>query len=77
MAFSFSRARATIGPLRHEIGERVIEWPARMYGIELLRLILGDFEHLHGKNAEAIFFSNLFNDVADGVLGDGVGLYDW
>jgi hypothetical protein len=46
-----------------------------MYGIELLRLILGDFEHLHGKNAEAIFLE-LFNDVADGVLGDGVGLYD-
>jgi hypothetical protein len=46
-----------------------------MDGVTLLGLMLGDFQHLHGENAEAIFLE-LLNDVADGILADGVGLDD-
>src|SRR5258708_654651 len=60
---------------RHESGERVIERPARMHRVKLLRLMLRDFQHLHGQNTEAILLE-LFNDVANRVLGDGVGFYD-
>src|SRR5437879_12384789 len=41
----------------HEFGQRVIERPARMYGIELLSLVFVNFQHLSGKNAEVIFRS--------------------
>src|SRR5258708_2957150 len=60
---------------RHEPGERAIKWPARMHGVKLLRLMLRDFQHLHGENAEAILFK-LFNDVANCVLDDRVGFHD-
>src|ERR1700730_9933433 len=46
-----------------------------MHGVELLGLMLGDFQHLHGKNAKAIFLE-LFDDVSDRVLADGVRLDD-
>src|ERR1700730_10928499 len=46
-----------------------------MHGVELLGLMLGDFQHLHGKNAKAIFLE-LFDDVSDRVFADGVGLDD-
>src|SRR5580704_5273775 len=46
-----------------------------MHGVKLLRLILGNFQHLHGENVEAILLE-LFNDVADRVLGDGVRFHD-
>ena len=46
-----------------------------MDSVELLRLVLGDFQHLHGQNAEAIFLE-LFNDVSDRVLLHRVGLDD-
>jgi hypothetical protein len=43
--------------------------------IELLRLMLGDFQHLHGQNAEAILLE-LLDDVSDRVLLHRVGLDD-
>ncbi len=46
-----------------------------MHGVELLGLMLGNFQHLHGENAEVIFFE-LFDDVADRVLADRVWLDD-
>src|SRR5271156_1922246 len=60
---------------RHEIGERVIERPARMHGVKLLRLILGDFQHLHGENVESVLLE-LLDDVTDRVLGDGVRFHN-
>jgi len=35
--------------------------------IELLRLMLGDLQHLHGQNAEAILLE-LLDDVSDRVF---------
>ena len=44
-----------------------------MDGIKLLRLVLGDFQHLDRQNAEMVFFE-LFNDVADCVSAHGIWL---
>src|SRR5208283_168461 len=71
----FLQSQSDDGPARHEIGERPVEWPARMHRIKLFRLILGNLQHLHGENAEAILLE-LFNDVADRVLGDRVRFHD-
>jgi hypothetical protein len=43
--------------------------------VKLLRLVLGNFQHLHGEYAEIIFFE-LLDYVADRILPDGVGLND-
>ena len=60
---------------RHEVGQRAEERAAGMHGVELLGLMLGDFQHLHGEDAEAVFLE-LLDDVADGVFADGVGFDD-
>ena len=41
--------------------------------IELLRLVLGDFQHLDCQNAKVVLFE-LFNDVADCVSAHGIRL---
>jgi hypothetical protein len=46
-----------------------------VHGIELFSLMLGDFEHFDGEDAKSIFLE-LFDNVADCILGDGVGFYD-
>jgi hypothetical protein len=46
-----------------------------MHGVKLLRLMLGDFQHLYGKDAEALFLK-LFDNVANPILGDGVRFHD-
>ncbi len=46
-----------------------------MNGVELFGLMLGNLQHLHGENVEAIFLE-LFNDVADTVSLDRVRLDD-
>jgi len=71
----FFQARADDWSARHEIGERTVEWPARVYGVKLLRLMLGYFQHLHGENAEAILLE-LFDDVADRAFGNGVRFHE-
>jgi len=38
-----------------------------MHGVKLLGLVLGDFQHLHGQDAEAVFLE-LLNDVATAFL---------
>jgi acyl-CoA thioesterase-2 len=60
---------------RHEIGERVLKRAARVHSIELLRLVLGNFQHLHSKNTKAVFFE-LFDNVAHRVFGDGIRFHD-
>src|SRR5579864_6403537 len=62
-------------PARHEVGQRVEKWTAGMHGVELLGLVLGNLQHLHGENAETVLLE-LFDDVADRVLADGVGFND-
>ena len=46
-----------------------------MHGIKLLRLMLGNLKHLHGENAEPIVLE-LLDDVADGIVADGVRFDD-
>src|ERR1700687_4083772 len=46
-----------------------------MDGVKLFRLMLRDFQHLHGQNMKAIFLE-LFDDVSDGLLLYGIGLND-
>src|SRR6185437_8765035 len=46
-----------------------------MDGVELLRLMLRDFEHLHGENVEAIFLK-LLDNVANCVTLYGVRFHD-
>jgi hypothetical protein len=43
-----------------------------VHGVELLRLMLGYFEHLHTQNLKAILLE-LLNDVANGMPADGIG----
>src|SRR5438309_16546 len=47
----------------------------RMHRVELFRLVLGDFQHLHAEDTEAIFFE-LLDDVADTIFVNRVGLDD-
>ena len=75
MAFSFSSAKHHDRTARHEIGQRVVERTVRVHRIKLLGLMLGDLQHLHGKNVKAVFLE-LLNDVADRVLLHRVGLDD-
>src|SRR5437660_9504084 len=63
------------GPARHEVSQRPEKRTARMHRIELLSLMLRDFQHLQSENAEAIFLE-LFDDVANRVLAHGVGFDD-
>ena len=60
---------------RHEVRQRIEEGPAGVHGIELLRLVLGDLQHLHGENAEVVFFE-LLDDVAHSVPANSVRLDD-
>jgi hypothetical protein len=46
-----------------------------MHGIELFRLMLGYFEHLHAQNLKAILLE-LLDDVADCVPANGVRFDD-
>ena len=46
-----------------------------VHRVKLLGLVLGDFQHLHAEDAEAIFLE-LLNDVADRVFFNRVGLDD-
>src|SRR5437879_6101021 len=46
-----------------------------MHGVKLLGLMLGDLQHLHGKDTEAALLE-LFDDVADSVLADGIRFDD-
>ncbi len=75
MAFSFSSARTTIGPLDMKSVSELKNGRAGMHGVELLRLVLGDLQHLHGKDVEAILFE-LLDDVADRILAHGVRFND-
>ncbi len=59
----------------HEVSQRIEERLAGVDGVELLRLMLGDFQHLHAENVEAILLE-LLDDVADCILADGVRLDD-
>jgi len=72
--FLFQRQRHD-RPTRHEFGQRTVKRPAGMDGVKLLRLMLRDFQHLHGQNVEAIFLE-LLDDVSDRVLLYRVGLDD-
>src|SRR6185436_8478882 len=47
----------------------------RVHGVELLGLVLRDFEHLHGDDTKAVLLE-LLNNVADGIALYCVGLND-
>ncbi len=59
----------------HEVCKRTVEWTAGVHGVKLLSLMLGNFQHLDGENAEAVLLK-LFDNVADCVFGDGVRFHD-
>jgi hypothetical protein len=46
-----------------------------MHGVKLLRLMLGNLEHLHGQNAKAILLE-LLNNVANGIPSNCVRFHD-
>ena len=75
MAFSFSSAKRHDWSARHEIGERIEKSFGGVHRVELLRLMLGDLEHLHGQNAKVVLFE-LFDNVADRISAHGVRLND-
>jgi hypothetical protein len=60
---------------RHEVRQRVIERAAGMHSVKLLGLMLGNFQHLHGENAEVLLLE-LLDNVAHGVPFDRVGLHN-
>jgi len=73
--FFIPKARATIGPARHEIGERNRRMPARVYERKTAPPDAWIFPASHGENAEAILLE-LFDDVADRAFGNGVRFHE-
>ncbi len=75
MAFSPSMAHDHDRAAGHEVGEGVEERLVGVYGIEALGLVLGKVQHLDAEDAEVVVQQDA-DDVAFGVLLDGVGLDD-